>query len=209
MRFLVKLLFAILLWIVSFVWHFLIRLVKTVVVIGLLLFALYYYSNHSQSPMANQLSSIFEQLSHAIPYHFGEIADVSSGGSSHIETDFHTHHNGAKWSSNQATVFIETQDNVFRDAYYQAIDAWNQTGVFSLTIVDSSQEAQIIAKDYHDGQTQAAGLANIKTNALTNHFVSAEVYLNSYYLRDARFGYQEDRILNTAIHELGRTCYRS
>ena len=67
---------------------------------------------------------------------------------------------------------------------------------------DPSQ-ADIIATEMNDGNTQAAGEANSTTNLLTNYYSSVTVRLNSYYLLNEQYGYDMDRIVHTAEHELG------
>ena len=60
-----------------------------------------------------------------------------------------------------------------------------------------------MAKDYSDPETQAAGLAEVQTNALTKQIQSVTVYLNSFYLLNESYGYSFERIVHTAEHELG------
>ncbi|MDY4760622.1 matrixin family metalloprotease [Streptococcus thoraltensis] len=203
MKFLLKILITIPKRILSFVWSLIFSLIKTIVFLALIILALMYYANHSSSPVANQLSNFFETVttvldnsSFANPNKLGEQL-------AHLETDSHEHLDGARWSTNSATIYIATENSTFRLAYQEAIEAWNQTGAFHFKIVDQPGQAKIIAKDYSDPSTQAAGLANTKTNALTNRLVSVEVFLNTYYLSNPDYGYSQERIVNTAIHELG------
>lgn len=60
-----------------------------------------------------------------------------------------------------------------------------------------------MATDYSDPETQAAGLAEVQTNALTKQIQTATVYLNAYYLLNESYGYSFERIVHTAEHELG------
>ncbi|MEQ9763713.1 M57 family metalloprotease [Streptococcus sp. ZJ151] len=203
MKFLLKTLIAIPKLIISFVWHLIFSIVKTVIFVALVIFALMYYANHSSSPVANQLSNFFETVTTVFDSSQFENPSELGKQLTYLKTDSHNHLGGARWSTNSATIYIETKNETFRSAYQEAISAWNQTGAFQFKLVDQPDQAKIIAKEYSDPSTQAAGLANTKTNALTNRLVSAEVFLNAYYLSDPDYGYSQERIVNTAIHELG------
>ncbi len=111
--------------------------------------------------------------------------------------------NGARWSKNTATVYLEASDERFRTAYLRAIENWNQTGAFNFDLTDDKKRAQIILKQQNDANTSAAGVTHTMINQLTNRLTSADVYLNSYYLLNAQYGYSQLRITNTAEHELG------
>lgn len=203
MRFLFKLLLAIPKLILSLIWNVVFSLIKTFLFLGFIILALMYYANHSSSPVANHLSNFFETVTTVFDQsRFDNSAELGKQ-LAHLETDSHDHLDGARWSTDSATIYIETQNTSFRSAYKEAIEAWNQTGAFQFKLVSQPDQAKIIAKDYSDASTQAAGLANTKTNALTNHLVSVDVYLNAHYLFDPSYGYTQERIVNTAIHELG------
>ena len=55
----------------------------------------------------------------------------------------------------------------------------------------------------NDGETNAAGLTDTQYNSLTGHLLKATVSLNSYYLLNPSYGYNNGRIVNTVEHELG------
>lgn len=109
----------------------------------------------------------------------------------------------ARWQTNTATIYIASQEPLFQEAYQAAITNWNATGVFSFQLVDDPSQAQIIATDMDDGTTQAAGEASTTTDGLTHYFTDVVVRLNRYYLLDPAYGYELDRIIHTAEHELG------
>ena len=74
------------------------------------------------------------------------------------------------------------------------------------TIPESNGDAStadIVATDYSDANSQAAGLADTQTNVLTNRITHVDVKLNRYFLLNSDFGYTHKRIVNTAEHELG------
>ncbi|NQJ22228.1 matrixin family metalloprotease [Streptococcus suis] len=121
----------------------------------------------------------------------------------HLTTDTVNTADHGRWESNTATVYIETQNPTFVAAYETAIANWNATGAFTLVLTTDPNQADIIATEMNDGNTQAAGEANSTTNLLTNYYSSVTVRLNSYYLLNEEYGYDMDRIIHTAEHELG------
>ncbi|KXT69101.1 matrixin family metalloprotease [Streptococcus cristatus] len=117
-------------------------------------------------------------------------------------TDEHTS-TGGRWNQASASVYIDTQNETFRTAYLEAIQSWNQTGAFTFNIIDDKDSADIIATEMNDGNVSAAGEAESQTNLLTQRFTKVTVRLNAYYLLNNRYGYSQERIVNTAEHELG------
>ena len=112
-------------------------------------------------------------------------------------------HEGGHWSQAQATIYIDTQDPTFIQAYQEAISNWNASQVFQFVLVDQKEQADILATDMNDGEISAAGLTESQINGLTHTFEKVTVKLNHYYLSNPEFGYAYDRILHTAEHELG------
>lgn len=121
----------------------------------------------------------------------------------HLTTDTVNTADHGRWETNTATVYIETQNPTFVAAYETAIANWNATGAFNLVLTTDPNQTDIIATEMNDGNTQAAGEANSTTNLLTNYYSSVTVRLNSYYLLNEEYGYDMDRIIHTAEHELG------
>ncbi|NQI70060.1 matrixin family metalloprotease [Streptococcus suis] len=121
----------------------------------------------------------------------------------HLTTDTVNTADHGRWETNTATVYIETQNPIFVAAYETAIANWNATGAFILVLTTDPNQADIIATEMNDGNSQAAGEANSTTNLLTNYYSSVTVRLNSYYLLNEEYGYDMDRIIHTAEHELG------
>lgn len=185
------------------IWSLIWGLFRTVLVLALIFLGFYYYTNHSSSQLASNLSIVFDNAKTYLFSNQRNIADDVSGTFESLQTDDYSSHTDARWQTNSATVYIESSDSTFRSAYENAIANWNATGVFSFVIVDDPSQANIIATDYSDGTVRAAGLAETKTNALTNQITSVKVLLNAYYLLDDRYGYSFERIVHTAEHELG------
>ena len=76
-------------------------------------------------------------------------------------------------------------------------------GSFTFNVVSDASSADIIATEYSDASSKAAGFAETETNALTNHITHVDVKLNTYYLTENDYGYTHNRIVYTAEHELG------
>lgn len=199
MRTLFRMIFAIPKFIFRLIWNIIWGIFKTVLVIAIILFGLYYYANHSQSEFANQLSDIIQTGKT-----FLNFADTNQLKNSfaNLATDNVHHSENTRWDKNQATIYIATRDSELASDYKQAISNWNATGAFVLQTTDNPN-ADIIAKDYSDAKTQAAGVAETERNALTNRISKVTVKLNTFYLKNKQFGYDHTRIVNTAEHELG------
>ena len=185
------------------IWSLFWGLFRTALLLALVILGFYFYANHSSSQLASNLSVIFDN---ALTYFSSNqetmLGDVSEGLES-LQTDDYSSYSGARWSTNGASIYIESSDPTFRQAYETAIANWNATGVFSFVLVEDPNQADILATDYSDQETQAAGLAETQTNALTNQIQSVTVYMNSFYLLNESYGYSFERIVHTAEHELG------
>ncbi|MFS1664245.1 M57 family metalloprotease [Streptococcus sp. zg-JUN1979] len=195
-----RLLIAIPMALCRFIWQVFWGLFKIVLVIAILAFGLNYYAEHSQSAFAQSIFQVKERLIN--------VFDQTSAQSlketlSHLSTDDFVAYEGARWTYPKATVYMDSSDATIVAAYQEALANWNATGVFTFTLVADKAQAQIVLTDHADSSTQAAGLAELKTNSLTNHISHVDVTLNTYYLLNGRFGYSYERIVNTAEHELG------
>lgn len=114
------------------------------------------------------------------------------------DTDAHT------WTKPQANVYINMTNNPqLRSATVDAMNAWNRTGVFTFHEVSQKSKAQIIVSVSDDSSTSAAGVTSTTYNPVTDHLLRAHVHLNRYYLQNRWYGYSDNRITNTAEHELG------
>lgn len=185
--------------IISIIWNFFWAIFRTIVIIGIVCFGLLYYANNSSSQLANTISTIANNVTS----YFSANSDDIANSLKDLSTDDFTYYSGARWSSNSANVYIETTNETLIEAYEEAINAWNATGVFTFNLVSDESSADIIATDYSDASSKAAGLAETETNALTNRITHVDVKLNTYYLTENDYGYTHDRIVYTAEHELG------
>ncbi len=84
----------------------------------------------------------------------------------------------ARWEQNTATIYINVSNPVLKNA-------------------------NISVSAVNDPNNGAAGLTNTSMNSATGYYLHATVELNSYYLLNPAFGYSQERIVNTAEHELG------
>lgn len=108
------------------------------------------------------------------------------------------------WSKPEANVYIDIHDNMqLRSATIDAMNTWNRTGAFTFKQIDNKKNAQIIVNVVDDSGTDAAGETATTYNPATGHLLKATVHLNRYYLQNEWYGYSNNRIINTAEHELG------
>lgn len=182
------------------IWKLFWGIVKTVLVLSIICMGLLYYANNSDSQLAQAITTVSNNLS---TYFSNLTSEDISNSLSELSTDSFTFYSGSLWETNSATVYIATSDKTLIKAYQDAISNWNETGSFTFTIVDDEVSADIICTDYSDATSQAAGLAETQTNTLTKEITHVDVKLNTYYLTENNYGYNQSRIVNTAEHELG------
>ncbi|MCH3905538.1 MAG: M57 family metalloprotease [Lactobacillus sp.] len=108
-----------------------------------------------------------------------------------------------RWSSPQATVYINLKQASLRQAAINAINNWNHTGCFTFTIVQSAKNAQITIRSDSNAATEAAGLTKTSYSPITGYLHHAKITLNSFYLLNYVYNYSAQRIQNTVEHELG------
>lgn len=192
----------------------LIRLVRKILVITLLLFVLYLYMNSRSAQAAT--TRLIWNFRENIAQLMGQESSTNNNnlnlrdsGSRNITSSTEsaktddTISTGGRWAKPSATVYINTGNATLDAATKSALEQWNQTGAFTFRQVDNSDGANIVVHSMNNANTNAAGLTKTSTNSLTNHFTHATVYLNQKYLLDPNYGYDEQRIINTAEHELG------
>lgn len=126
-------------------------------------------------------------------------AELSNDNSNNSKT---TNSDG-RWQTNSATVYIDLNNDVLRSATETAIQQWNQTGAFTFRTTTKRADAQIVVKAINEHNDGAAGLTNASVNTMTGYMQSATVELNAGYLLNPTYGYSQQRIVNTAEHELG------
>lgn len=108
------------------------------------------------------------------------------------------------WSKPEANVYVDIKNDFqLRSAAIDAMNAWNRTGAFTFYQTDDKNRAQIVISTVDDSDTNAAGETATTYNPSTGHLLKADVHLNRYYLQNEWYGYSNNRIVNTAEHELG------
>lgn len=181
------------------------RMVKRLAWWGLILGVGWYYLNNQQfqQTVNVQLWRARERVSQLVAGtkvtnngKTGSQANTKAAGADQVPTT-------SRWSSHQATVFVNTGNTTLDNATNAAIQSWNQTGAFHFRTTTDQQQADIVVKTMDDKQTNAAGLTETSTNPLTGRIVHADVSLNQHYLLNPLYGYSNQRIVNTAEHELG------
>jgi predicted Zn-dependent protease len=119
------------------------------------------------------------------------------------EKESNTLVNGARWTQPSATVYVDLSNPVLRSATESAISQWNQTGAFTFHQTNNKNEADIVVTAISEQSDGAAGLTDTKMDATTGYILHADVNLNAGYLLNPTYGYSQQRIINTAEHELG------
>lgn len=183
------------------IWRVCWNLAWLAVVVILCLVGLIFYYQGDNAPQV--LQSIVRQVQAVATGQTSLDTAVSAEAVNQLTTDDHVSDSGSRWETNTATIYIETQNPTLIEAYQTAISDWNATGAFTFVIVEDASQADIIATEMNDSTTSAAGEAQSTTNVLNNYFVTVTVKLNSFYLLNETYGYDFDRIVHTAEHELG------
>lgn len=194
MKTIVKILFFIPRLIFSLIWS----LLRTAIILAVIGLAFFYFTSSNKADFGAAVSNQLNRFSTFFSSDFN-LRDTMSK----LSTDNYEHEGGSRWAENKASVYIASTDETFIKAYQTALANWNATGSFTFTIVSNKESADIIATDYTDAASQAAGLAESETNAVTNRISHVDVKLNRYYLLNKDYGYSFERIVHTAEHELG------
>lgn len=174
------------------------RFIRTILLLGLL-FVGGRYAYQQAAPYFQRTFGTTNPL----PYVSYRIQDMISNRGNQQKGSDSDAGSGHTFNQAQANVYIDLTNTTLRSATMSAISAWNNTGAFNFKITNNQNDAQIIVKEMDDGTTNAAGLTTTRYNSLTGHLVKATVRLNSYYLLNPYYGYDNSRIVNTAEHELG------
>ncbi len=108
----------------------------------------------------------------------------------------------ARWQHPNATIYVDLSNPILHNATESAISQWNRTGAFTFNQTNDKTNADVVVTAMNT-DNDAAGLTNSSTNAMTGYMVHASVQLNAAYLLNPSYGYSQQRIINTAEHELG------
>lgn len=175
------------------------RFIRNIVILLLLAFSGLYTYQHAGPYLQRTFGTtdILPYVSYRVQEFINPQKTIQKDESPNNSDDNHT------FNRPVANVYLDLSDPTLRTASIDALNAWNNTGAFTFKMINNKQNAQIIIKAMDDGETNAAGLTNTQYNSLTGHLTKATVNLNSYYLLNRAYGYNMNRIINTAEHELG------
>ena len=181
---------------------------RNILLLTLIAFGIWSYQNDPNIQIATQdsLSTLNYRINQLLKN--GTVTS-SSKKSPEVKTDTDKTANDSTsdsrvWSKPEANVYIDIHDNMqLRSATIDAMNAWNRTGAFTFKQIDNKKNAQIIVNVVDDSGTDAAGETATTYNPATGHLLKATVHLNRYYLQNEWYGYSNNRIINTAEHELG------
>lgn len=127
-------------------------------------------------------------------------ADLQADNSTNVKSSKKSE---GRWTNKSASIYIDLNNPVLKNATNTAIQQWNQTGAFTFKPTTNRNNANIIVKAISENNNGAAGLTEMEVNTLTGYFEHATVELNANYLLNPAYGYSQQRIVNTAEHELG------
>lgn len=182
------------------------RFIRNILLLALLAFGLWTYKNNPNVQIATQDSLA------TLSYRINQLLTTGTATApknSEIKTDTDKTENDNSadtrvWSKPEATVYVDIKNNVqLRSAAIDAMNAWNRTGAFTFEQINNKKNAQIVITTVDDSDTNAAGETATTYNPSTGHLLKANVHLNRYYLQNEWYGYSNNRIVNTAEHELG------
>ena len=183
------------------------RFIRNIFLLALLAFGVWTYKNNPDFQIATNdslvtLSYRINQLLTA-----GTATAPKNGINTKTNTDKTENDNSSEtrvWSKPEANVYVDIKNDLqLRSAAIDAMNAWNRTGAFTFYQTDDKSRAQIVISTVDDSDTNAAGETATTYNPSTGHLLKADVHLNRYYLQNEWYGYSNNRIVNTAEHELG------
>lgn len=185
------------------------RFIRNIFLLALLAFGVWTYKNNPDFQIATNDSLV--TLSYRINQLFttGTATAPKNGINSNTKTNTDKTENDNSsetrvWSKPEANVYVDIKNDLqLRSAAIDAMNAWNRTGAFTFCQTDDKSRAQIVISTVDDSDTNAAGETATTYNPSTGHLLKADVHLNRYYLQNEWYGYSNNRIVNTAEHELG------
>ena len=188
------------------------RFIKNLLLLSLLAFGVWSYQNNpdihtatndSVAVLKQKIGQFITTGNLQLPQ-AGDTHTQSPNKTQSSSSESVTKTSNRRWPNATAKVYLNIQNNpVLRSASIDAMNAWNRTGAFNFVQTDNKSAAQIIIGVVDDSDTSAAGETSTTYNPVTGHLLRAKVNLNRYYLQNRWYGYSQNRIINTAEHELG------
>ncbi|MCH4139219.1 MAG: matrixin family metalloprotease [Lactobacillus amylovorus] len=185
------------------------RFIRNIFLLALLAFGVWTYKNNPDFQIATNDSLV--TLSYRINQLLTTVTATAPkngiNSNTKTNTDKTENDNSSEtrvWSKPEANVYVDIKNNLqLRSAAIDAMNAWNRTGAFTFYQTYDKSRAQIVISTVDDSDTNAAGETATTYNPSTGHLLKADVHLNRYYLQNEWYGYSNNRIVNTAEHELG------
>lgn len=185
------------------------RFIRNIFLLALLAFGVWTYKNnpHFQIATNDSLATLSYRINQLLTTGTAIAPKNGVNPNTKTDTDKTENDNSSEtrvWSDPEANVYVDIKNNLqLRSAAIDAMNAWNRTGAFAFYQTNDKSRAQIVISTVDDSDTNAAGETATTYNPSTGHLLKADVHLNRYYLQNEWYGYSNNRIVNTAEHELG------
>lgn len=185
------------------------RFIRNIFLLALLAFGVWTYKNNPDFQIAtnDSLVTLSYRINQLLTAGTATAPKNGINSNTKTNTDKTENDNSSEtrvWSKPEANVYVDIKNNLqLRSAAIDAMNAWNRTGAFTFYQTDDKNRAQIVISTVDDSDTNAAGETATTYNPSTGHLLKADVHLNRYYLQNEWYGYSNNRIVNTAEHELG------
>lgn len=110
----------------------------------------------------------------------------------------------AHWPTNNASVYINSNDPIIRQAAITAINNWNSTGAFHFYLSNNPLSANIKISANNNPNSSFDGYTQtyFDRSNLTYHG-QTQITLNNYFLQNPYFNYSFRHRVHTIMHELG------
>jgi predicted Zn-dependent protease len=185
------------------------RFIRNIFLLALLAFGVWTYKNNPNFQIAtnDSLATLSYRINQLLTSGIATAPKNGVNPNTKTDTDKTENDNSSEtrvWSEPEANVYVDIKNNLqLRSAAIDAMNAWNRTGAFAFHQTNDKSRAQIVISTVDDSDTNAAGETATTYNPSTGHLLKADVHLNRYYLQNEWYGYSNNRIVNTAEHELG------
>lgn len=185
------------------------RFIRNIFLLALLAFDVWTYKNNPNFQIAtnDSLATLSYRINQLLTSGTATAPKNGVNPNTKTDTDKTENDNSSEtrvWSEPEANVYVDIKNNLqLRSAAIDAMNAWNRTGAFTFHQINDKSRAQIVISTVDDSDTNAAGETATTYNPSTGHLLKADVHLNRYYLQNEWYGYSNNRIVNTAEHELG------
>lgn len=185
------------------------RFIRNIFLLALLAFGVWTYKNNPNFQIAtnDSLATLSYRINQLLTTETATAPKNGVNPNTKTDTDKTENDNSSEtrvWSEPEANVYVDIKNNFqLRSAAIDAMNAWNRTGTFTFHQTNDKTRAQIVISTVDDSDTNAAGETATTYNPSTGHLLKADVHLNRYYLQNEWYGYSNNRIVNTAEHELG------